>query len=138
MAPLLVSFANMQRDHTKSLATLQLHSRSAACNHKACKDFLMKLGSFLFGKVHSLYRKAAMGCYDKLMSHNKVVKPRPDASFSCSGSINHLLLVTINHAGIDGLSTFHVFRSFFSKLGELAYGALLSLEAGRKSRSLLA
>lgn len=43
-------------------------------------------------------------------------------SVLCSGAINHFLFITINHAGIDGLSTFHVMRVFFQYLGDLAYG----------------
>ena len=62
---------------------------------------------------------------------------RPDSDRHpavCSGAINHFLFVTINHAGVDGLSTFHVFRTFFHYVGEIAMGRVppSTVSASRK------
>jgi len=39
--PLLVAFANTQRDHTQSLASLELHSR---CASSTCHNKLLPVG----------------------------------------------------------------------------------------------
>ncbi len=75
-------------------------------------------------EIHGKCRGGRCGSYlwNAKKGGGLLLSPSP---LHCSGAINHLLLVTINHAGIDGLSTFHVFRCFFAHLGQLAYGEKL-------------